>query len=183
MLTISFNHTIAMETYITKQLRRKEKQWIFNVMILLTIISQLHFNRFPVYFSLNKGEWWQVWFGFPIQSCIVLSQKVFIIVKIKTFPNICLTLYKYGFVLLSLILNIWTFEIQQWRVTYTFLVTIQLNIWTTIQHTALTWYMFLLYRDCNTIANSVMAFIVCRDASNTSITCPSSLTDLGSICN
>ena len=26
LLTISFNHTIAMETYITKQLKRKEKQ-------------------------------------------------------------------------------------------------------------------------------------------------------------
>jgi len=26
LLTISFNHTIAMETYITKQLKRKEKE-------------------------------------------------------------------------------------------------------------------------------------------------------------
>ena len=52
----SFNHTIAVETYITKQPKRKEKERIFKVMILLTVISQLYFSSFPVYFSLNKGE-------------------------------------------------------------------------------------------------------------------------------
>ena len=100
LLTISFNHTIAMETYITKQLKRKEKQWSFKVMILLSVISQLYFNSFPVYFSLKKGERWQAWLGFPIPSCITSSQKVFIILKMKTFLYICLTLYKHGFVLL-----------------------------------------------------------------------------------
>jgi len=180
LLTISFNPTIAMETYDTKQLKRKEKQWNFQVMIL-TLISQLYFNSFPVYFSLNKEERWQVWFGFPIQSCLIFSQNVFIILKMKTFLYVCLALYKYGFVLLFP--SFWTFGIQQWRVTYTFLVTIQLNICTSIQHTDLAWGMFLLYHDCNTIANNAMAFIVCMDASSSSITCPSQLTNLGSICN
>ena len=55
----SFNHTIAVETYITKQPKRKEKERIFKVMILLTVISQLYLNSFPVYFSLKKGERWQ----------------------------------------------------------------------------------------------------------------------------